>query len=166
MTCNTTKAWGFLKYWYQFIDFTYSTWSLLIITTQILHGMQGQHSRVPESYSSVLYSVSLLHCKIRVHTQCTERTEDKFVDEIQTKVLRVFLLVIYSHLYSFVWDLYFFKLTQPLTVSVKKKGGKPYRKPSPLPYGLKNPRLKLSRLCPETSTWLYIHEFCFRRGDQ
>ena len=39
------------------------------------------------------------------------------------------------------WDLYFFKLTQPLTVStvlllytVKEKGGKPY----PLPYSLRN----------------------------
>jgi hypothetical protein len=37
------------------------------------------------------------------------------------------------------WDLYFFKLLQPLTVSVKKKGGKTYRKPYPLPYGLRNP---------------------------
>ena len=34
---------------------------------------------------------------------------------------------------------YFFKLTQPLTVSVKEKGGKPDRKPYPLPYGLRNP---------------------------
>jgi hypothetical protein len=39
-------------------------------------------------------------------------------------------------------DFYFFKLTQPLTVStvnctVKKKGGKPDRKPYPLPYDLK-----------------------------
>ena len=44
------------------------------------------------------------------------------------------------------WDLYFFKLTQPLTVStvqllntVKEKVGKPDRKPYPLPYGLRNP---------------------------
>ncbi len=37
------------------------------------------------------------------------------------------------------WDFYFFKLTQPLTVSVKEKGGKPDRKPYPLPYGLSNP---------------------------
>jgi hypothetical protein len=64
------------------------------------------------------------------------------LDEIQTKVLRVFLLAIHSRLYSF----YFFKLTQPLTVSrvqflyiVKEKGGKPDRKPYPLPYGLRNP---------------------------
>jgi hypothetical protein len=34
---------------------------------------------------------------------------------------------------------YFFKLTQPLTISVKEKGGKPDRKPYPLPYGLRNP---------------------------
>ncbi len=43
-------------------------------------------------------------------------------------------------------DFYIFKLTQPLTVStiqllytVKEKGGKPNRKPYPLPYGLRNP---------------------------
>ncbi len=61
--------------------------------------------------------------------------EAKFLDEI----LRVFLLVIHSHLYSFAWDFHFSKLTQPLTVSVKEKGGKPDRKPFPLPYGLRNP---------------------------
>jgi hypothetical protein len=36
-------------------------------------------------------------------------------------------------------NLYFSKLTQPLTVSVKEKGGKTERKPYPLPYGLRNP---------------------------
>ncbi len=47
------------------------------------------------------------------------------------------------------WNLYFFKLTQPPTVStvqllytVKDKGGKPGRKPYPLPYGLRNPYLQ------------------------
>ncbi len=42
--------------------------------------------------------------------------------------------LIHNHLYSFPWDLYFFKLTQPLTVSTvqllyteKDKGGKPDR---------------------------------------
>ncbi len=37
------------------------------------------------------------------------------------------------------WDFYFFKISQPLTVSMKKNGGKPDRKPYPLPYGLRNP---------------------------
>ncbi len=37
------------------------------------------------------------------------------------------------------WDFYFFKPTQPLTVSVKEKGVKSDRKPYPLPYGLRNP---------------------------
>ncbi len=59
--------------------------------------------------------------------------EAEFLDEIQTKGLRDFLLVIHSHLYStnysFAWDLYFFKSTQPLDVSVKEKGGKPDKKP-------------------------------------
>ncbi len=55
---------------------------------------------------------------------------------------------------------------QPLTVSVKEKGGKPDRKPfPPLPYGWFKKSIQishvweLSRLCPETSTWLYVHEF-------
>jgi hypothetical protein len=45
------------------------------------------------------------------------RSEAEFLDEIQTKILRVFLLAIHSHLYSFALRFYFFKLTQPLTVS-------------------------------------------------
>jgi hypothetical protein len=64
---------------------------------------------------------------------------------------------------------------QSLTVSsvryctyvVKEKGGKPDRKPRPLPYSLRNPyrNLKsgeLSRLYLETSKKLYVHEFGFR----
>jgi hypothetical protein len=62
--------------------------------------------------------------------------EAEFLDEIQNKVSRVFLLVIHRHPYSFV---YFFKLTQTLTVSVKEKGRKPDRKPYPLPSGIRNP---------------------------
>jgi hypothetical protein len=69
------------------------------------------------------------------------------LDEIRTKVLRVFLIAIHSHLYSFAF--HFFKLTQPLTIStvhrvqllytVKETRGKPDRKPYPLFYGLRNP---------------------------
>jgi hypothetical protein len=64
-------------------------------------------------------------------TSTPETSESEFLDEIQTKVLRVFLLALHSHLYRFA--LRFFKLTQPLTVSVKEKGGKPDRKRYPLP---------------------------------
>jgi hypothetical protein len=63
--------------------------------------------------------------------------------------------------------LYFFKLTQPLTVSiihllytVKEKGGKPDKKPYPLPYGLRNPYR--NKLCPETLKKKYVHEFGVR----
>ncbi len=92
------------------------------------------------------------------------------MDDIQTNVLKVFLLVIHSHLFYFAGDLYFFKLTQPLTVSVKEKGGKPDRKPCPLPYGLGNPYRNLksenshSRLCPEIpqgGCTMHNHEFGF-----
>ncbi len=49
------------------------------------------------------------------------------------------------------WDFYFFKLTQLLTVSIVhcctlEKGGKPDRKPHPLPYGLRNPYTEISSL--------------------
>ncbi len=54
-------------------------------------------------------------------------TEAEFWDQIQTKVLRVYFLVIHSHICGFAWDFYFFKLTQPLTVSVNEKGGKTHR---------------------------------------
>jgi hypothetical protein len=74
--------------------------------------------------------------------------EPECLDEIQIKVLRVFLLAIHSQLYSFAFRFFIFKLTQPLTVSrvqllytVKEKGVKPVKKPYPLPYGygLRNP---------------------------
>jgi hypothetical protein len=62
------------------------------------------------------------------------------LDEIQTKVLRVFLLVFTVTSTALPQDFnFFFKLTQPLTDSVKDKGGKPDRPPNPLPYGLRNP---------------------------
>jgi hypothetical protein len=67
-------------------------------------------------------------------------TEAECLDEIKTKVLRVFLLAIHSHLYSFALRfLYLQTNTQPLTVSVTEKEGKPDRKLYPLPYGLRNP---------------------------
>ncbi len=49
--------------------------------------------------------------------------------------------------------LYFcsFKPTQPLAVSVKENGGKPDRKPFPLPHGLRNPYRNLKS---ENSTFM------------
>jgi hypothetical protein len=49
-----------------------------------------------------------------------------------------------SPIQLFLEIFYFFKLTQPLTVSVTEKGGKPDRKPYPLPYGLRNPYRNLT----------------------
>jgi hypothetical protein len=45
------------------------------------------------------------------------QSEAEFLDEIQTNVMRVFILAIHSHLYSFALRFQFFKLTQPPTVS-------------------------------------------------
>jgi hypothetical protein len=65
--------------------------------------------------------------------------EADFLDEIQTKVLRVFLLAIHSNFYSFTL-IFIFLLTHATSYSFcKGKGGKPDRKPFPLPYGLRNP---------------------------
>jgi hypothetical protein len=93
-----------------------------------------------EIFIGVLRLINIISAFLK-HEQRAE-----FLEEIQTKVLKVFLLAIHSHLYSFPLRFLFFKLTQPLTVStvqllytVKEKGGKPDRKPCPLPYGLRNP---------------------------
>jgi hypothetical protein len=75
------------------------------------------------------------------------------------KSLRVFLLVLTVPSTALPWLLYFFKLKQPLTVSVKEKGGKPKRKPYPLLYDLRNPSLRTLKIFPETSMKLYVHEF-------
>jgi hypothetical protein len=68
--------------------------------------------------------------------------EAEFLKEIQTKVLRVFLLVIQSPLQlcleiSISSDSH--NLSQFLLYTVKEKGGKPDRKPYPLTNGLRNP---------------------------
>jgi hypothetical protein len=63
------------------------------------------------------------------------------LDEIRTKVSRVFLLAIHRYLHSFALRFFFFNITQPLTVSVHCKGKR--RKAIPLPYGLRNPDINL-----------------------
>jgi hypothetical protein len=80
------------------------------------------------------------------------KPEAEFLDEIQTKVLGVFLLAIHSYLCSFALSQLCLEIsiTQPLKVSrvqllytVMAKGGKPGRKPWSLPYGLRNPKRNL-----------------------
>ncbi len=80
------------------------------------------------------------------------RPEAEFLDEIKTKALRVFLLAIHSHLYSFALRFLILQthatsndfcssvvlVVELPTYAVKEKGGKPDRKPYPLPYGLRN----------------------------
>jgi hypothetical protein len=84
------------------------------------------------------------------------------LEKIQTKVLRVFVLVIHSHL---PWDFYFFKLTQTLTVFVKEKGVKHDRKP---PYSLplikeihtKTSSMRILKVIPRNLNEIvhYVHE--------
>ncbi len=47
----------------------------------------------------------------------TVSPEAEFLDQIQTKVFRVFLLAIHSYIRRFAFRFLFFKLTQPNTVS-------------------------------------------------
>jgi hypothetical protein len=77
--------------------------------------------------------------KKQTRSRCTEA---EFLDKIQTKVLRVALLAIHRHLYSFALR-YLFIQTHAISYSfysavilytVKEKGGKPDRKPYALPY--------------------------------
>ncbi len=83
-----------------------------------------------------------------------------------TKDLRVFLLVIRSYLCSFAWDFYLFKLTQPLTVFVKKKEGEPDRKLYPLPYGqeihTETLSLRTFKIMPRSLYVIVVHDFGFR----
>ncbi len=91
--------------------------------------------------------------------------EAEFLDEIQTKVLRVFPPSFSQSPLQLCHEIfvYFFKLTLPFTVTtvqllytVKEKGGNPDRKPYPLSLWFKKsiqkPKVwELSRLWPETS---------------
>ncbi len=72
--------------------------------------------------------------------------EAEFSQEIQTKVLELSSLLFTVISTGFPWDFYFFRITQPLTISsvlllytVKEKGGIPDRIPHPLPYRWRNP---------------------------
>jgi hypothetical protein len=100
-----------------------------------------------------LHNVLFVQC-----TSCNyfDWPEAEFLDKIPTKVFRVFLLAIHSHLYvQLSLEISIFKLSQPLTVSsvqllynVKEKGGKPDRKPYPLPYGLRNLYQRTRKIMP------------------
>jgi hypothetical protein len=72
--------------------------------------------------------------------------ETEFWDEIQTKVFRVLLLVLHTHLYNFALRFLFLQTHTTsysfYSVSVstlQEKGEKPDRKPHPLSTGLRNP---------------------------
>jgi hypothetical protein len=96
------------------------------------------------------------------------------LDDIQTKVFRVFLLAIHSHLYSFALKFLFlqthansYSFYCSVTVqwyTVKEKGRKPDKKPYPLPYGLRNPyrNLKSESSQDYAQKPQRVHEFGFQ----
>jgi hypothetical protein len=72
----------------------------------------------------------------------SKNTEAEFLNDIQTKVIRVSLLAIQSHVYISALRFLFlqtyttsYNFYSALLYTVKQKGGKPYRKP----HGLRNP---------------------------
>ncbi len=77
-------------------------------------------------------------------SMCTTTLEAEFLDEIQTKVFKVFLLTIHRHLYSFALRFLFLQIHatsyyfySKITCTVKDPGVKPL--PPPPPYVLRNP---------------------------
>ncbi len=77
----------------------------------------------------------------------TQLTRGWILGQIQTKVFRVFLLAIHSHLYSFALrflvhtqaNSYYFYRKVTVLYTVKEREGKPDRKPYTYPYVLRNP---------------------------
>ncbi len=142
--------------------------SLISIRTSVSEDTESLSAAVSEDLSPLessdscsLPCVSLVSLSpslgwvTRVRLVVNYSAEAEFLDEIQKKSL---LFTVTST--ALPWDFYFFKLTQPLTVSLTY----------PLPYGLRNQKSiqkpqvwELSRLCPETSMKLYVHEFGISR---
>jgi hypothetical protein len=97
------------------------------------------------------------------------RTEAEFLDEIQAKVLRVFLLAIHSKLYTALpLEIYIssnphnlLQFLAQLLYTVKEKGDNLIENHTPLSM-VAGILTESSRLCPETSTKLDVHEFGFR----
>jgi hypothetical protein len=98
----------------------YMTYQL--VTIKIVHQILAQYKILLKvSLFSIVKTLFVLKKKFRRHLlQCKGYmcTEAEFLDKIQTKALRVFLLAIQSRLSTALPpDFCFFKLTQPLTVS-------------------------------------------------
>ncbi len=85
-----------------------------------LHRLAGRYDNIPSSMiGPPIWPGCQNSCSLTGNSEL-KFPEAELLDEIQTKVLRVLLLVIHSHLFRFVClriSIYFFKLTQPLTVS-------------------------------------------------
>jgi hypothetical protein len=105
----------------------------------------------------------------RNYSSCALPVAD-FLDEIQIKLLRVFLLAIHSHLYSFVLRFLLLQMHATSTVStvqllytVKEKNLTENRTPFPVVYEIHTETscLRTLKIMPRTSTKLYVHEFGF-----
>ncbi len=135
-----------------------------------------RHSRVAEcskNNNSVLYSFA--RNTVLIFTYISPEAE--YMDEIQTKAWRVFLLAIHSHLYTFALRFLFLQNSRNLsqflefsccTIIEKEKGGKSDKTIPPSIWfekSIQKPQAwEPSRLCTETSTKLYFHEFGFCSG--
>ncbi len=103
------------------------------------------------------------------------QTGAEFLDEIQTKALRVFLLAIHSHLYSIALRFLFLQTHATSYVILqfnyftlwRRKEENLIENHTPLPMfkkTIQKPQVwEISILCKETSSKLYFHEFGFWR---
>ncbi len=88
------------------------------------------------------------------------------------KSLKEFSSLLFSSFYNFALRFLFLQTHAASYVKllhiVKKKGGKPDRKPYPLPYGLRNPYRNLKaetfKIISRNLNKTVLHEFGFRKG--
>ncbi len=111
---------------------------------------------------------SFLHCPVLFSTVLHYSAlcpEAAFFGEIQTKVLRVFLFALSFLFHQIHATFYCFYIQFSYVLyTVKEKGGNLLEKPYYLflcfKKSIQKPQVwELSRLCPENSTKLYVHEF-------
>ncbi len=140
-------SWYTVRYMFFCVSFffiTLSTLALCFFVFNLVSGIEYIYLRPQFIYGVYWYSW------LWSMDFCWAHTEAEFLDEIQTKVLRVFLLAIHSHLYSFALRFLFLQthatsynfyssVTQLLS-TVKENGREPDRKPNPLPSWFKKSR--------------------------
>jgi hypothetical protein len=116
-------------------------WSVIVVSMKLDRNFISKKDHITATVSLTCHATS------RELRDLLFTPEAEFLDEIQTKVFKSFLLAIQSHHYSFALRFIFvqthatsYSFFSALLYTVMEKGGKLDRKPpQPLPYGLRNP---------------------------